>query len=761
MNAQNQSQIVAVPQGIQLATKNTAEMTPYANEQYSQYTSGNYNSESIDVGDYFRTLLNHKLLISASILMTSILALLYTLSITPTYKASTTLQIDQTTNKVVNYNVLEGQSQQGIDKHFYQTQYDILKSRKLAARVINQLNLSKYDKNDFKKPIVAQGIENTKVYIKSLIARVKTPDEGEATVIGEEGDEAEAIDPDSQLAPRPIELDFLNSLTITPSEKSNIVEVAYETYDPKMAAKIANSLAENYIGMSLEGKGNSSEYAKKFISEQLAISKKNLEGSEQELVDYAKEHRIINTDDNNSIISSELQTLSTAYIDAKKELIFAESSYRKKHKISGAIRLMDNGVIQSLKQRKGSLEAKYAEMLIVYKPSYPAMVQLKKEISALQSQVNTETSLISQASSENLQANFLAAQQNSRALKGQLSAKKKEILQLRDKNIGYKVLERETTTNREIYNGLLQRMREIDVASGAIDNNIFVIDTAFVPYKKYKPNMIRNVLAGGILGLFFGIIFAFFKENNNDTVKDQKEIEALTNLPVIGRFPLTKGKKSPLILHEKHDLTVEEAFHSIAVDLGFTTDEGVPKILHITSAEPGEGKSSTAINIATTMANEGARVILIDADLRRSTLHKYFDIKNEAGLSDILSGNSNLSNALQSLDNIPNLSILTAGTSNVNPVKLLDSNNLLKLMILLTKHFDQIIIDSPPVLGMADALILANRSHATLFLTANKKSKKASITDSLRRLSRSYTNVIGLILTKDPMKIEGYYTYKP
>jgi len=765
MNAQNPNQIV-IASGTQLPQNMLSGVIPQGNNQYPQYSPIHNKVENIDLGDYFRTLMRHKLLLLSSVTALSLLALLYTLSITPTYRASTTLQIDQTTHSIVNYNVLQESRQHALDKHFYQTQYDILKSRKLASRVIEQLNLAEYDANNtLKKPIVSQYIEKIKAGIRSVIPTAQTEDKSDTTENSDikvnEIEDTSLIDPSLQLANKPIELSFLSRLTITPSEKSNIVEVFYESTEPEMAAKIVNAIAENYINLNLEAKGNSSEYAKKFIAEQLTISKKNLEESEQELVDYAKNNQIINTDDNNSIISSELQTLSTAYIDAKKELIFAESAYRKKHKISGTIRLLDNGVILALKESKATLDAKYSELSQVYKPQYPKMLQLKSEIRTLEQQINKETAEIRQASSTNLQADFLAAQQNSRALRSQLDAKKYEILSLRDKNVGYKVLERETTTNREIYNGLLQRMREIDIASGAVDNNIFVIDAGFVPYKKYKPNTARNLFAGGLLGLFLGIVLSFFKENNSDTVNSHQELIEITNLPIIGLFPLTRNRKRALLIHRKHDLAVEEAFRSIAVDLGFSSEEGIPKILHITSAESGEGKSSTAINIATTMANEGSKVVLIDADLRRSKLHKYLNISNENGFSELLEGKATFSEAIQTSETTPNLSIITAGASVDNPVKLLASNSLLKTILELTKHFDQIVIDSPPVLGMADALILANRSHGTLFLTSNNQSKKANISDALNRLNRSYTNIIGLIVTKEPMGNNNYFSYKP
>ncbi len=736
---------------------------------------GGYREEDeldeINISDIIKVLKQHKLLIFTVTSLVFILSLLYTLSIVPTYRAEVTINIDREADKIVSYDVYE---QKAIDQNFYQTQYDVLKSRALARRVIEELGLEEYyNKPQLEKPFVAEKIGEFKTFIKETVLDPLRQTVADLWSTGGESSDSiddELIDdvsrPVDQLGDKPVELDFLAHLTVAPAKKSNIVHIYYESPEPELAARIVNSLAANYIKMNLESRGDSTQYAEQFLTEQLMIAKSRLQKSEEELVAYAREKKIVNTDDNQSIISGELQALSQAYTEAQTKLIAAESEYRQKKRVSGNIRLMENSVIQKLKEKKADLETKYSELGQVYKPAYPAMREIRNQIIALERQIKKETALINSGSSSELKSNYLSARDNAAALKKQLSKKKAEMMALRDKSIGYQTLKREVETNRQLYDGLLQRVKEVGVAGGVVANNVSILDAAFVPFSKYKPNVPRNLAIGLLLGLMLGVGLAFLLENLDDTVKTVDDIEKLTNLPVIGFFPFTRKTKGhePLIIYEEPFSPVTEAFRSIAIDLEYSTEDGMPKILHTTSCAPNEGKSCTSINLATVIAQEGKRVVLVDADLRRPSLHEYMDMSNDRGVTDVLVGKSTLENALQATP-VHGFSILSAGVIPSNPVKLLASRSMMDLLDLLSDQFDQVIIDSPPVLGMADALILSNRAHATVFITASEESKKGAVMDALKRLKRSYGNVIGVLLTKVKTgrghyaNYDNYYTY--
>ncbi len=757
MNTKNNNSVVAIDGSkLELNARDTALDNHRGYRDDDQF-------DEINISDLINVLKRHKLLISTITSLVFGLALLYTLSIVPTYRAEATIKIDREADKVVSYDVYE---QKAIDQNFYQTQYDVLKSRALATRVIEELGLEDhFNQPQLKKPFVAEHMDEMKLFFNENVVGFFKEKAVEFNLIGGESNSTKDVllsesGAESQLAERPVELKFLTNLTVTPSKKSNIVRIFYESTEPELATTIVNALGENFIKMNLESRGDSTIYAKEFLDEQLAITRSKLQKSEVELVAYAKKKNIINTDDNQSIISSELQALSQAYTEAKTKLIGAESEYRQKNKISGSIRLMDNRVIQTLKEKKADLETKYTELREIYKPAYPAMREIKNQINALNKQIRKEVAIINSGSSNELKGSYLAAKENAAKLKKQLTIKKAEIMELRDKSIGYSVLKREVDTNRELYDGLLQRVKEVGVVGGIVTNNISFLDQAFVPFAKHKPNTTRNLAIGLLLGLMLGVGLSFLIENMDDTIKTVEDIEGLTNLPVIGFFPFTKTKRNenPLLIHEKPFSPVAEAFRSIAIDLEYSTEDGIPKILHTTSSAANEGKSCTSINLATVLAQEGKNVVIIDADLRKPSLHEYMDMTNDGGITDVLVGKVSLEDALQTTE-VSGLTILSAGVIPSNPVKLLASKSMMDLLDELSDKFDQVIIDSPPVLGMADSLILSNRAHGTIFIAASEDSKKESITNALKRLNRSYGNVIGVILTKVKTGKGHYYSY--
>ncbi len=766
MSERNNNSVVAID-GSKLELTEREVIAPsargYGNEE---------QFDEINISDLIKVLKRHKLLIFTISSLIFGLTLLYTLSIVPTYRAEATIKIDREADKVVSYDVYE---RKAIDRNFYQTQYDVLKSRALASRVIEQVGLVEYfDQPQLKKPFVAEKMDEAKAFFKENVVGFFHEKAVEFNLVADENtglsdDELlenvdvladGVLDAENQLAKRPVELKFLANLTISPAKRSNIVRIYYESTEPELATTIVNALAENYIKMNLESRGDSTIYAKEFLNEQLAITRSKLQKSEVELVAYAKKKNIINTDDNQSIISSELLALSQAYTEARTKLITAESEYRQKNKISGAIRQMDNSVVQNLKEKKATLETKYTELIQIYKPAYPVMKEIKNQISAIDKQIRKEVSTINVSSSNELQGSYLAAKENAAKLKIQLSKKKAEIMRLRDKSIGYMSLKREVDTNRELYDGLLQRVKEVGVAGGVVTNNISFLDPAFVPFQKYKPNTSRNLAIGLLLGLMMGVGMAFLIENMDETVKTVEDVETLTNLPVIGFFPFTKTKRNqnPLLIYEKPFSPVSEAFRSIAIDLEYSTENGIPKILHTTSSSANEGKSCTSINLAIVLAQEGKRVVLVDADLRKPSLHDYLGLHNIRGVTDVLVGKSTLDEALQATQ-VSGLSILSAGVIPSNPVKLLASSSMMDVLDKLADKFDQVIIDSPPVLGMADSLVLSNRAHGTVFVVASEDSKKDAVANALKRLSRSYGNTIGVVLTKVKTGKGHYYSY--
>lgn len=376
---------------------------------------------------------------------------------------------------------------------------------------------------------------------------------------------------------------------------------------------------------------------------------------------------------------------------------------------------------------------------------------LKQQIAELQDQISRETGNIKTTVGADLEAKYLASKQREDALREQLSLQKDEFVSLRDKNVGYSEIKREVESNRNIYEGLLNRQKEIGVAGGIGTNNISVVDPAVVPFQIYKPRKKLNAALGAALGLFLGLVIAFLLEFMDDRVRHAEDPEKILGLPVLGIVPRSKikdSKKLALLSQTDPRSAFAESFRSLRTNLLFSTKDGVPKVLAITSASASEGKSTTAINLAIVMAQSGKTILLVDTDLRNPSIHKRLDLDNSKGLTNYLTGQDPYEVVTQS-SQIPDVYVITAGPMSPNPVELLSTSRLDELFGLVDQGaFDMIIVDMPPILGLADALLVSNRASATILSIAMGETKKQALVGAYKRLRQARVNVIGSVASK-------------
>lgn len=495
---------------------------------------------------------------------------------TPIYRATTTLQIDREVTKVVKFDDVFPVEANMSDLQFYQTQYELLKSRSLAERVVEQLNLAQ-------RPDFQGGGRNHSVL-----------------GFGVEADAQESsTDPRevrSGLAAR-----LIGSLTVEPVRNSKLVNVHYDSPAPPLAAQIVRTLAESFIQMSLERRFDAASYAKNFLEQRLAQVKAKLEDSEQALVTFARRQGIMNVNEKQVPAMQDLQVVSTALAEAEKERIGAESLYREALAAQGygLSRILDNATINKLKQMKVEVEAVYQEQARVLKPDYPKMQQLRSRIAEVQDQIDREVGAIHAA----VQTDYQAAQRKEAMLRTEFDGAKAEMMRLQDQGSRYNILMREVDTNRTLYDGLLQRLKEVGVAGGVAMNNISVIDAAEVPKGPFKPNIPKNLLWGVMVGLLGGIGLAFLFEHLDDTVKLPEDLERLVQLPVLGLLPrLPSAIVASLATMAHHDprSAIAEASRSMRTALLFSTPAGAPRVLQFTSPLQGEGKTTIALNLAIT-----------------------------------------------------------------------------------------------------------------------------------------------------------------
>lgn len=451
-------------------------------------------------------------------------------------------------------------------------------------------------------------------------------------------------------------------------------------------------------------------------------------------------------------IRSETQNVSSTTLNNLKQRIGELEA-----QISLETRTVQSNTISNLTQRIDQIRAQIGnESTAVTKNT---LKNLEERITKLRAQIEAETNKITQTSADELEAAVKAAQLRESEVRAKLEAQKAELTELNDKSVGYNTLKREVDTNRNIYEGLLQRQKEVGVASGVGNNNISVVDPAVVPFAKYKPNTKLNLALGLVLGLFLGTVLAFLLEFLDDRVKTTNDLEKVVKIPLLGITPLVKhhaDKDMALLSYNEPSSAMAEAFRSLRTNLLFSTSTGAPLTLAITSSMPSEAKSSTCTNLAAVFAQAGKRILIVDCDLRKPTLHKRLSLDNSMGLSTYLTHQADVDEVLQNTP-MKGVSAITAGPLSPNPAELLSSERMDELLALAPKEFDMIILDSPPVMGLADALIIANHASATILIAAHAQSKKRPLMDAYQRLRQANANLIGTVFTK--MKSGSSYGY--
>ena len=524
-----------------------------------------------------------------------------------------------------------------------------------------------------------------------------------------------------------------------------------------MAARIANAIAVAFINLSLERRMEATSYARTFLQERLAQIKVKLEDSEKQLNAYTRKEGIIKPDEKQQSPDSQvLEEFTTALAKVQGERIRAEALYQQAKAGDPAAlhAFVDSKLIQEYKTRQAKLEGDYQEGLKTYKPGYPKMQQIESQIKELQAKINQET----KAALSALKANYEAALSQESQLAAKLKESKQTVLGGQDSSFQYNLLKREVDTNRQLYDSLLQRYKEIGVAGGVGINNITVVDKAKVPKLPFKPNLMRSLMIAIFLGLAAGIALAFLLEHLDDTIKAPEDMEKLLGLPVLGVIPLTRAAdETELALAENADprSPFAEAYRSLRTTLQFSTPEGMPKVLLVTSTSVGEGKSTTALSLATHITQTGKTVLLIDCDLRKASLHKKLDVSNDSGLTNYLAGNAQPVSITRGCS-IPHLFLIPSGPLPPNPAELLGSAKMIALLNLAAEKFDQVIIDGPPVLGLADAPLLGSLAEATILVAECGVTSRQFAQGAVKRLRSTRTRLVGGVLTKVDMRNRSY-----
>ena len=693
--------------------------------------------DEVHFRDLWHVVVKRKWSIIAFFLIVVVATAIGTLMQTPIYRAEITLRIDSEASKIIPFK--DGSYYDTGDPDYFQTQLELLKSRAVAERVVAQMKL---------KPAVVTA-PPARPWWEELF-RKDNPQE-----VPFSPEEA------TRAAARNVADSLRGGLAVAPIKNTKMVRVSYASANPRLASDVLNTFAQIFINFNVEQRYDQSSYAKTFLEEKLAETKAKLETNERALIDFQRENAIVSVDDRQTLLSSTLSDYSAAANKAEQDLARAEALYELiKTNPEAAPQVIESKMVQVLKEQRAKVQAEYADNLRIFKPGYPKMQQLQVQTDELDKGIKAEIDAVKKSVETSYQG--LLGQQKS--ILAKLEQTKKDVLDLQGRSIRYNILKRDVDTDRAIYNSLLQRLNEVGVTGGTGVNNISVVDRAEVPPSPFKPDLRQNLIIAMLLGLIGGAALAFFLEHLDDTIRTPEDMEQITQLPVLGVVPklqhpkTAEGRSLGLLAHDDVRSTFAEAYRSVRTALQFSTRDGAPKVFMVTSTAQADGKTTTTLALAINSAQTGRPVLLIDGDMRHPAVHKALGVDNSRGLSNFLSSDVPALGVVRTTE-IPNLFVIPAGPMPPNPVELLSGPKLASLLGQLGDRFSQIIIDSAPVLGLADSIVLGDQVGAVLFVVASGHTRKAHARAALKRLRQANVHPLGAIMTKLDLR-DGMYGYE-
>lgn len=674
---------------------------------------------------------------------------LQTYTRTPVYEAQAQLLIETQEQRIVDF-------QQILDENrtndYYQTQFRILQSRALARRTIEAEKL-------WDSPELVQTSRGSSLSLNPLAwpgavlnwlrpARQQTNDEG--------------VDRAETVAQSAIISRFLANLTVSPVRASRLVDVRYRSANPEFAARMANALSRHYIEQNLELKFLTSKEATTFLGERLTEQRKALEKSELALQRYREETGAVALPDRQNIVVQRLADLNAAVTRARTERIEKGAVYNQIEAVQNDRAALDtipailsNSFIQQLKAQMSDLQRQRGQMAEKLGERHPDMVKMQSAIDSTDVRIAAEVQKVVQA----LRKDYETALSNERALAASLEQQRSEVQDLNRSSIQYDALERDAATNRQIFEGLLQRSKESDITGELRTTNIRIVDEAEVPRRPASPNVRNNLSLGFVGGAILGLVLAFFFEYLDSRIKTPDAIKRQLGLSYLGMIPVLENQDTPGTATPNQPVAHRfgEAFRTVRTNVLFSSvdDEGSRSIV-VTSTAPGEGKTVVATNLARSLAQAGQRVLLVDADMRRPKAHEQFNMSLEPGLSNVMVGESKVSEAVKK-SSVQNLWVLTAGKHPPNPAELLSSRRFRELLASMESHFDWLIFDSPPVMAVTDAAVISHVVTGVIFVVGSEMIAVSAAKTALSQLHAAKAKLIGGILNRVDIERNSYY----
>jgi capsular exopolysaccharide synthesis family protein len=705
----------------------------------------------------------------------------------PIFTATTTILIEPRTPRVVEIPQVLSEPLRPDEDEYYKTQYEIMKSRSLAAQVIQAENLEQNDAFTGKgreRGFILTLWSDATTWLNALVSQFlppsAPPDAGNRPAVN----------------PGAISTYIGEMLEVKPIKGTRLVNVAFNTPDPELSARLANAHAEAYIRQGVGLRSKASQEAQKFLEEKLVELQERVEESEGALNSYRRDKGILSLDDKENIVVERLADLNKRLTEAEADRIGLEAHVRliRMRDYDALPAVINSALIQTLKGRLVQLEGEYANLSTQFKLGYPKLAQLKAQLQETQLRLQQEIQKVVGG----IESSYMAAAAKEKDLRAKMEDQKAATLSLKDASVGYAILAREVNTNRQLYDSVLERMKEIGVAAELRTSNVFVIDVAETPREPSKPQKRVALLFSALLGLMGGVGLAFllkYLDNTFHTAEDAERYLALPNLglvpdylsfnrglleraPAIGRRALQKRDGGPSAAEvvfypsdpaEKPVLpfqpvgVVNEAYRTLRTGILLSEMEEPPRTVLFTSAVHGEGKTATVVNSAITFAQMGVKVLLVDADLRHPMCHRILGMRRGLGVGELLTEMIKPTWAVQPT-HIDNLFFISSGSSGLNPTELVGSRKMRECLLWARQRYDYILVDSPPVMAVTDAVLLSTMVDGVVMVIGGQETPRNIVRQACSRLRYARANILGMVLNRtdpnrDAYAYDGYNEY--
>jgi succinoglycan biosynthesis transport protein ExoP len=722
-----------------LPAKGPQSLHPYFAEQHSPILR------------YWQILRKRKWVVLATFAIVFALSVIATLNTTRLYQATSKVAIFPENPNALGFKDMENSSPDYEFEATLETQVAILRSDALALKVIEAMHLYR----DRRFTTVTDVLPDS-----SMLGSSMQPDPAQAAgLLGA----------------------FRGGLMVQLVPNSRLLQVSYTHPDPEFATEITNTLVKTFIEENFRTKYNSVTQTSEWLSRELADLQLKVQTAEEKLVRYQKDHSILGVDEKQNIVTAKLDELNKELTAAQTDRIEKEADYKLSMaadpasftKVTPESRDV-SGLLDKLREKEADLDTQYAQATTQFGSGYPKVIELSNQLKQVREAIEAEKAKMR----DRLRDEYLAALQRENLLASAFDQQKQEANHLNESAIEYTVLKRDAETNRQLYQDLLQKLKEAGVSAGLRSSNIRVVDIARTPTNPIKPNVQRNLVLGLVLGLSLGIGLALVLESFDTTVRNMDELSAISTLPALGTIPLQlanndalrkrltttsldieKGGLPALVTYERPKSEAAEAYRALRTSILLSSFGAPPKVILVTSAMPQEGKTTISANSALVLAQRGSRVLLVDADLRRPGLEKLFGLRPHRGLSTLISGSDKVEDVVLPLPEVPNLWILPAGPIPPQPAELLGSSVMKEHLARWRNEFDHIIIDTPPCLSVTDAVLLSPEADRVILVARAGQTTKPALCRACDLLLQVNARVMGIVLNAFDLHSAHGYSY--